>query len=218
MNGVVRAFVAVVLAALFEWLFFQGVKLVLKPPKREVNRVIQISLIKPKVKSEKISVERVKGQKKKSKPVEKKVVEKPKVEVKKPKKELPKPKKFEKEKRVAPQKKEPQGLKPMQGNLPASYLEAVREAISQQIFYPLEAIEKGIEGPVMVQFVLNRQGKVLECKALYGEPILTEATCLAIKKASFPPIPKSVKNDKLTFRLSLEYNLKKAFGEQGTGR
>ncbi|WP_041439481.1 energy transducer TonB [Thermovibrio ammonificans] len=217
MGTAVRVIVSLLLAAAFEWLFFEGVKAILKPPRREVKQVIQISLIKPKVRSERITVERqrpkreVKEEKKRVSPVK----EKPKIKSSKPLKELPRPKKQERreEKKQQPVSRPTQGLKPMQGNLPAAYVEAVREAIAREIFYPLEAYQRGIEGPVMVQFTLDRSGKVLQCKPLFGEPILTEATCIAIKKARFPKIPESVKNDTLTFRLSLEYNLKRAFSQ-----
>ncbi|MEO2065427.1 MAG: energy transducer TonB, partial [Desulfurobacteriaceae bacterium] len=83
-------------------------------------------------------------------------------------------------------------------------------AIEENIFYPLEALEEGIEGPVMVRFTLDRRGKVVECKPLFGQRILEEATCLAIRRSTFPPIPKSVKNDTLTFQLQVEYNLEEA--------
>ncbi len=203
----VRYFIALLVAALLEFLFIKVLPNLLKPAPKEVNRVIEISLFKPQVKTPRIRVERQRG-KKEVKEEKRRVKElpRPKVTSKAPAKELPK-KKVEEE-RV--KEKRRGGLKPLQGNLPADYINAVRRAIEENIFYPLEALREGIEGPVMVRFTLDRSGKVVECKPLFGQRILEEATCLAIKRSSFPPIPPSVKNNRLTFQLQVEYDLKRA--------
>ncbi|WP_457678552.1 energy transducer TonB [Thermovibrio sp.] len=207
MGAPVRFIVALLISALLEWAFIKSLPYLLSQPKREVSRVIKISLYKPQVKTETIKVERRKGNRKVNEEVKKvKKPPKPKVVSKAPVKKAPEKEVKETKKR----EKKRGGLKPLQGNLPAWYVDKVREAIQENIFYPLEALQEGIEGPVMVQFTLGRNGEVLECKPLFGPKILEEATCLAIKKSSFPPIPKEIKNDKLTFQLQLEYNLKKA--------
>lgn len=199
----IRLLISFILAGLLEFLFVEGSLSVLKPPKREINRVIKISLIRPERKVEQVRVERSLG-KSKEEEAEAKEPPKPKVKSTKPKKEV-----AEKE---SEEKKSGGSLKPVQGNLPISYLDAVRRAIEESIFYPLEAMERGIEGPVAVRFSLNRDGKAVECKPLSGNTILSEATCTAIKEAKFPPIPPSIKNDTLTFELQIEFNLKKALG------
>ena len=199
----IRILLSLILAALLEFLFIEGSLSILKPPKREINRVIKISLVRPERRVERVRVERKSGRSKKE---ERKVRETPKPKVKstKPKKEIAEKSREEKRKGGS--------LKPLQGNLPVSYIDAVRRAIEESIFYPLEAIENGIEGPVTVRFSLNREGKAIECKPLSGNAILSEATCTAIREAKFPPIPPSIKNDTLTFELQIEFNLKKALG------
>jgi len=209
MRAPVRYALALIAAALLEAGFIFLIPEILRPAPREVEQIIQISLFKPEVKTTRVKIEREKG-KREVKREERKAVKAPmpEVEARQVKKELPK-KEVKKEK---VKEKKRGGLKPLQGNLPADYLEAVRLAIQENIFYPLEAIEKGIEGPVMVQFTLNRSGRVVECKPLFGHRLLTQATCLAIKRSNFPPIPKSVKNDRLTFQLQVEFDLKEALG------
>lgn len=207
MGAPVRYLIALILSALLELLFIKAIPSLLKSPPKEVNRVIEISLFKPQVRRTEVRVEREKG--KKTVKEEKRKVEKapkPQVVSRKPQGELPEravKKEEVKEKRTG-------GLKPLQGNLPADYVDAVRRAIEENIFYPLEAVQQGIEGPVMVRFTLDRSGRVLECKPLFGRRILEEATCLAIRRSTFPPIPPSVKNERLTFQLQLEYDLKRA--------
>jgi len=207
MRAPVRFAVAFVLAFLFEAAFIALLPQLLRPAPKEVNRIIQISLFKPEVKTTSVKIEREKGKKKVKREERKAVVPPmPEVEARELKRELPK-KEVKKEK---VKEKKRGGLKPLQGNLPADYIEAVRLAIQDNIFYPLEAIEKGIEGPVMVQFTLDRNGRVVECKPLFGHALLAEATCLAINRSKFPPIPKEVKNNRLTFQLQVDYDLKEA--------
>ncbi len=210
MGAPVRYIIAFVLSLLLEFLFLKAIPQLLKPPKKEVNKVIKLSLFKPQLKERRITVEERKG-KETSREVKKlKELPKPKVSSKTPKKSLPK----KPPKREVLKKRESGGLKSLQGNLPVSYLEAVRRAIEENIFYPLEGIEKNLEGTVIVQFTLDREGKVISCKPLVGYRILEEATCLAIKRSKFPPIPESIKNDKLTFQLQLDYSLKSLKGQK----
>jgi len=203
MRTEIRLLLSLILAGLLELLFVKGSLSILTPPKRKINRVIKISLIRPERRVERVRVEKNFGQNKREE-AEAKKTPKPKVESTEPKKEVAEKKSEEKRRGGS--------LKPIQGNLPISYLDAVRRAIEESIFYPLEAMEKGIEGPVTVRFSLNREGKAVECKPLSGNPILSEATCIAIKEAKFPPIPPSIKNETLTFELQIEFNLKKALG------
>jgi len=209
MRAPVRLSVALIVAAILDASFFLLSKDAINPPKREVKKVIKISLLNPRKRT--ITVKREVGQpvkKKKLSPPPKK--SNPKVEAKKPRKKLPESRKEKKKEERANRK--PGGLKPLTGNLPISYIEAVKSAVEEEIFYPLEAIEKGEEGIVEVKFTLNRQGKVLSCKPVKGESqILTKATCMAIEKAQFPPIPESVKNRTISFQLEIEYNLKEVF-------
>jgi protein TonB len=202
MRTAVRFLLAFILSLLIELGFIEILESLKKPEREEVRRVIKISLIKQK--EQRVEVKR-EIRKKGKKEVKKASIpeKKPEIVSKKPLKKLPEKQKKEKEK-----PKKPGGLKPLQGNLPAYYIDAIRSAIEENIFYPLEAIERGEEGIVSVSFTLDRKGEVVECKPLNGKSnILQEATCIAIKRAKFPPIPDTIKNDKLTFQLEIEYNL-----------
>ncbi len=202
MRTAVRFSLAFILSLLIELGFIEILESLKKPEREEVRQVIKISLIKQK--EQRVEIKR-EIRKKGKKEVKKASIPKKKPEIvsEKPLKKLPKKQKKEKEK-----PKKPGGLKPLQGNLPAYYIDAIRSGIEENIFYPLEAIERGEEGIVSVNFTLDRKGEVVECKPLNGKSnILQEATCIAIKRAKFPPIPDTIKNDKLTFQLEIEYNL-----------
>ena len=203
MRAPVRLFLSFLIGLFLEVAFVELTLLALKRPKREVKNVIKISLVRKVEEVHRIRVEREKGKERKEK-TELRRTPAPKVESREPSKKIEKGTKKREKRRGG-------GLKPLQGNLPETYLEGVKEAIEEQIFYPLEAIERGIEGEVTVQFTLDRSGRALECKPLSGEKILSEATCIAIKSAKFPPIPDEIKNDKLQFQLQIDYSLKRAF-------
>lgn len=204
MRTSVRFLLSLIIASAVELLFIWVSVSILNPPRQEVNRVIRISLVHPEKNVEKIHVEKRSG---KSREETKRIKKTPppKLTSRKAKREVARKNTKESRKRGG-------SLRPLEGNLPVSYVDAVKRAIEESIFYPLEAIEKGIEGPVIVQFSLNRKGKAIECKAVSGKEILTEATCMAIKKATFPPIPHSIKNDRISFQLQIEFNLRKAIG------
>jgi protein TonB len=204
MRAPLRFFLAAVISLGVEALLMEVVPRFLKPPREEVKEVIRLSLYKPEVRQTKVTVKREKGKKKVEKEVKSApATPEPRVKSSESRKELPE-KKVEEEK-VKERKRG--GLKPLQGNLPADYVEAVRQAIQENIFYPLEALEAGIEGPVMVQFSLGREGELLSCKPLFGQEILARATCMAIERSKFPPIPPSIKNNKLSFQLQVDYEL-----------
>ena len=205
MRATVRFLLAFILSLLIEFGFIEILESIKKPEREEVRQVIEISLIKQREQKVKVEVERKIEKKRKKKKTKKVPIseKRPKIVSKKPLRKLPEKQKKKKEK---PEK--PGGLKSLQGNLPAYYIYAIRNAIEENIFYPIEAIERGEEGIVSVSFTLNRGGKVVKCKSLNGKSrILQEATCIAIKRAEFPPIPDTIKNDKLTFQLEIEYNL-----------
>jgi len=204
MKAPIRFLLAAVVSLAIEALLVKIAPHFLEPPKEEVREVIKLSLYKPEVRQTRVTVRKEKGKKKVKKEAKATPpLPKPKIKSNESKKELPK--KEVKEEKLKEQKRG--GLRALQGNLPAEYLEAVRQAIQENIFYPLEALEAGIEGPVMVQFSLGREGQVLSCKPLFGQEILAQATCIAIERSKFPPIPSSIKNDKLSFQLQVDYKL-----------
>jgi TonB family protein len=200
MGTLSRFLLSVVISAAFELAFIELSHLSFEKPQFEIKNVIKISLIAKE--TQKVSLKVVKGKGKNEQKFEKFRSPKPKLKSRAPVKRVNSGKKKEKASKGG-------GLRPLEGNLPASYVESVKSAIEENVFYPLEAVEKGIEGMVMVKFTLNRQGKAVECYPLFGNPILSQATCIAIRKAKFPPIPENLKNKELHFQLQIEYNLKK---------
>jgi len=202
MRASLRFLLSLCVATLVDFGFFNLTVALVKyhPKQREIKRVIKISLLRRAsgltiVKAP--SASKGTGKKTTSPPV------KPQVESAIPFKEPMKGKKSESKKG---------GLKPLQGNLPTTYIELVKKAIEESIFYPLEAIEGGEQGIVTVRFVIDRTGKALECSPLEGKSeILKKATCIAINRAKFPPIPKNIKNKTLSFELDVEYNLQELF-------
>ncbi len=202
MRTTVRFLLAFILSLLIELGFIEVLESLKKPEREEVRQVIKISLIKQK--EQRVEIKREKRKKGKKEVKKASIPEKkPEIVSKKLLKKLP-----EKQKKGKEKPKKPGGLKPLQGNLPSYYIDAIRSAIEENIFYPLEAIERGEEGIVSVRFSLNRKGEVVECRPISGKSkILQEATCIAIKRAKFPPIPDTIKNSKLTFQLEIEYNL-----------
>jgi len=189
-----RYSISFVLALLVEVLFLFIVNDLYAPEtETEIKGIIQISLIK-----ERREIVHVKGESSKGKAVKE---VKPELKSERPKKSLPE----KEEKRIKG------GIKSLEGNLPASYVEEVKRAISENIFYPLEAIRKREEGFVKVKFQVKRDGTVVYCKPVVKRfTYLESAACLAIKRTKFPPIPVNVKNEKLTFIVEIEYNLEKA--------
>ena len=56
----------------------------------------------------------------------------------------------------------------------------LKEYISKNLKYPNEAIDKGIEGKVYVQFVVNAQGKVQDAKVVRGVDESLDSAALAV--------------------------------------
>ncbi len=207
MKGNVRFLIALLVSACLDFILFSFSTSLFEVHKVEVKDVIRISLIEPR--KEKVTIREIRKKKpgKKEDVKYKPVKEKPKLESTKPKKELPAKKEVQKEKKRS---KGSGGLKPLSGNLPITYIDAVKRAIQDSIFYPVEAIEQGKEGRVEVVFTVNRSGLVLECKGISGDSILQRAACISIKRANIPPVPETVKNSVLTFQLEVNYDLQKA--------
>lgn len=72
-------------------------------------------------------------------------------------------------------------LKPQAPLLSGAPLKHAREALSEHLFYPPEAIEGGLEGETVLLLVLNAQGDILkaEVASSSGHPILDRAALAA---------------------------------------
>ena len=59
---------------------------------------------------------------------------------------------------------------------------AFRDYVQQQMTYPEEAAEKGLEGTSFVKFVVNKEGEVEDVEVIRGShPVLDQAAVEAIK-------------------------------------
>ncbi|WP_104705785.1 energy transducer TonB [Helicobacter suis] len=160
---------------------------------------------------------------------EPKVQEKPKPEPKPKVEEKPQPKQETKPKEAPPQKappaKEPPKEKPKkveQSNQTAegakaslaynqgvsdAFLMQIQQAISSKNRYPRMAMARGIEGEVLVEFVLNANGSTEDIKISKssGSDILNHAALQAVKEASkLFPAPKHT----VRLRIPIAYTIK----------
>ncbi|PLY00156.1 MAG: hypothetical protein C0623_07775 [Desulfuromonas sp.] len=81
------------------------------------------------------------------------------------------------------------------GDWQAEYARKLRELIEENQRYPVMASRNRLQGTVMVGFILNRSGNLLECHITQScqHKILDRAALRAVKSVkSFPPFPDSV--------------------------
>lgn len=87
----------------------------------------------------------------------------------------------------------------------------IRERIAAAKTYPTAARQAGQEGKVLVAFVLDKDGHILDLSVQRssGHEKLDEAAVEAVKKAaSFPPIPEKLKRETMSFKLPISFNLR----------
>jgi protein TonB len=53
--------------------------------------------------------------------------------------------------------------------------------------YPVEARKQHIQGDVFLQFIIDKEGKVVNLRAVQGDPVLAEAALDAAKQWRFRP-------------------------------
>jgi len=96
-----------------------------------------------------------------------------------------------------------------------AYDEGFYEYLYQNIKYPIEAMQRGISGIVIVQFVIEKDGSVSNVKVSKSAHILLDNEAIRLIKRS-PKWTPGIKADELvrvmidihvTFRLSGVYNL-----------
>jgi protein TonB len=62
-----------------------------------------------------------------------------------------------------------------------------KEELESRVKYPEAAKKKGIEGEVIVQFFLDKEGKIRKTRIVQGDPLLVEAAINAIMQTEFTP-------------------------------
>lgn len=103
---------------------------------------------------------------------------------------------------------EPQDM--ASGSWHAEYAGKLREMIKENQRYPIMAVRNRLQGTVMVGFILNRTGELIECHIT--EPcrheILDRAALRAVKSVrKFPPFPESVSWEQAGFVVPVTFQL-----------
>jgi len=178
------------------------VKKEIKPPKRKiVKKKVKKKVLKKKI-VKKVAKKKVKKKKKIKKENRKKIV----------KKEIPKKKEVKKKilkTEVKEIKKSVQTTMPSQmANYKQSFIKnnliKIKKQIQKSVKYSKRARKMGVQGIVLVQFVLAKNGSIKDIKALKGHKLLRKSTIKAIHKASklFPNVHKDI-----TIKVPIEYKL-----------
>jgi protein TonB len=90
------------------------------------------------------------------------------------------------------------------------YLRALQRWLERYKRYPPEAIDKNIEGKVVIGFTLARNGTVLDAwiERSSGAPIIDQAALAMLHRASpVPPLPQDYKGDELKLAMPVDYAL-----------
>lgn len=89
------------------------------------------------------------------------------------------------------------------------YRQIVWQAINNNLKYPLIARKRGIKGDIEVEFIVDREGKVLTCNIIKssGYNLLDSAGLESIKEVKLPPLPYVIKEDTYSMAITLKYRL-----------
>ncbi len=91
-----------------------------------------------------------------------------------------------------------------------SYFTGMRKAIEMVWIYPREAIERGLQGEVQLELIIEKDGKVSKVRVLNssGYAVLDDNMVKTIKLASpFAPLPKGWKKDRIQVTGAFHYIL-----------
>ena len=90
----------------------------------------------------------------------------------------------------------------------ATYFSSIKRQIELVWFYPEQAATKGLQGQLLVQFILDRSGKLVDISLVHssGHKILDSAAFKAVKNASpYNPFPETIQKGKLKIIASFKY-------------
>jgi protein TonB len=92
---------------------------------------------------------------------------------------------------------------------PPDYLGLIRGRLEKAKRYPPAARAAGQEGTVRLAFTLDRGGQLINWKivASSGVGLLDEETEALVQRASFPPFPASLDQDRLELTVPVEFSL-----------
>ena len=91
-----------------------------------------------------------------------------------------------------------------------TYAKLIKERIGVHWKYPPAALERLLEGKLMVVFSLARKGEVIEIKLMKnsGHEVLDKEAIRAIQAAApFPPFPGHIRVSRLNIKASFDYRL-----------
>jgi protein TonB len=97
------------------------------------------------------------------------------------------------------------------------YFNKVRERIKSKWVYPREAGERGIEGELLIEFHIAKDGRLeyVTLRHSSGTPILDEAALTAVKLAQpFPPVPDEIAKVTLAINGQFRYQIVSGFVNQ----
>jgi len=97
------------------------------------------------------------------------------------------------------------------------YFNKVRERIKSKWVYPRPAGERGIEGELLIEFHIAKDGRLqfIELRHSSGTPILDDAALTAVKLAQpFPPVPDDIAKRTLAINGQFKYQIVSGFVNQ----
>jgi protein TonB len=90
------------------------------------------------------------------------------------------------------------------------YFNKIRERIKANWIYPRQAGDRGIEGELLIEFHIAKDGRVsyIELRHSSGTPILDDAALTAVKLAQpFPPVPDEIAKQTLAINGQFKYQI-----------
>jgi protein TonB len=90
------------------------------------------------------------------------------------------------------------------------YFNKIRERIKANWVYPRQAGERGIEGELLIEFHIAKDGRVayIELRHSSGTAILDDAALTAVKLAQpFPPVPDEIAKQTLAINGQFKYQI-----------
>jgi protein TonB len=97
------------------------------------------------------------------------------------------------------------------------YFNKVRERIKSKWVYPRPAGERGIEGELLIEFHISKDGRLefIELRRSSGTAILDDAALTAVKLAQpFPPVPDDIAKRTLAINGQFRYQIVSGFVNQ----
>jgi protein TonB len=102
------------------------------------------------------------------------------------------------------------GSEAVKPDVSSVYSQLIFEKIQKSKRYPRLARDRGMEGRILLEFVLSREGKLLDIKVLRssGFSILDREACLTLRRAApFPKLPDNVMVGRVALKVNISFHL-----------